>query len=71
MEKEELFYLSMKEWQRQVRIKKAKDFVKSIPQKLKNVWDEDKELVLFLAPGGLCGEKSHEDQIRKEGRLSS
>lgn len=51
MEKEELFYLSMKEWQRQVRIKKTKEFVKSIPQKMKKVWDEDKELVLFLAPG--------------------
>lgn len=51
MEKEELVLLTFKEFQRQARIKKAKDFIKSIPQKVKNVWDNDKELVLFLTPG--------------------
>lgn len=51
MSNEEFVLLSMKAWKWEVRKKKAKDFVKSIPGKLKKVWDEDKELVLFLAPG--------------------
>lgn len=51
MEKEELVLLSLKAWKWEVRKKKAKDFVKSIPRKAKEIWDKDKELVLFLSPG--------------------
>ena len=50
-EYEDLAILSMKAWQWEVRKKKVKDLVRSIPQKAKDIWDKDKELVLFLAPG--------------------
>lgn len=48
---EKIAYYTIKAWQWDVKKKKAKDFVRSIPRKAKEVWDNDKELVLFLAPG--------------------
>ena len=48
---ENLALLTFKAWQWEVRKKKAKDFIKAIPHKAKDVWEHDKEMVLFLAPG--------------------
>ena len=65
---EKLAILTMKAWQMEVRKRKAKDFIKSIPHKAKEIWDKDKELVLFLAPGVIYAVRrlaKHNDE-RKE-----
>lgn len=51
MNNEEFVLLSMKTWKWEVRKKKVKEFIKSIPQRAVDIWEKDKELVLFLAPG--------------------
>ena len=50
-EYERLGVYTVKAWQAEVRKKKIKDFFKGIPRKAKEVWDNDKEMVLFIAPG--------------------
>ena len=54
---EKMVLLTMKAWKHEVRKKKVKDFFKSIPKKAKDIWDHDKEMVLFLAPGVVYGVK--------------
>ncbi len=54
-ENEKMVLLTMKAWKWEVRKKKAKDFIRSIPHKAKEVWDKDKEMIMFLTPGVIYG----------------
>lgn len=65
---EQLAYYTLKAWKWEVRKKKVKDFFKSIPQKAKYVWDNDKEVIMLIAPGVIYLVKrlgKHKDE-RKE-----
>jgi len=67
-ENEQFVLLTMKAWKWEVRKKKVKDFFKSIPQTARKVWNNDKEMIMFLTPGVIYGVRrltKHNDEKKE------